>query len=138
MAFKIASLLDGTHPPFEYYLGKDGEAFALGEALVMDGGRLIKCGPTTTPEFICLKTQAAETPAKTLLPVTRVTETQEYEAPIGAATPFAVIVGSKLTLHTDGLSLTDSTEGGVFLVSGNPKGEANVAVGDRIAGFFRR
>ncbi len=138
MAFKIASLLDGTHPPFEYFLGKDGEAFALGEALVMDGGRLTKCAADATPEFICQRTQAAETPAKTLLPVTRVTETQEYEAPIGAATPTAVVVGSKLTLHTDGLSLTDSTDGGVFLVSGNPKGAANVAVGDRVAGYFRR
>ena len=137
MAFKIASLLDGTNPPFEYYLGKDGEAFALGEALVMADGRLAPCATNATPEFICQRTQAAETPAKTLLPVTRVTETQEYEVPVSVGGS-RIALGAKVTLGTDGLSVTTTTDGGVFLVSGNPKGEANVDVGDRIAGFFRR
>jgi hypothetical protein len=137
MAFKHASTLACT-APFEYYLGTDAEDYTRGEALVMTAGRLTKCDATATPEFICQKNQAAEATAVTLLPVIRVTELQEYEVNVGAATPTSIPLGAKVTLHTDGLSVTDTVTGGVFLVSGNPKGAGNVAVGDKITGYFRR
>ena len=135
--FSQSTNLMGVSAPFEYILGTDGESYALGEALVLYAGRVTKCDPTATPEFICQKNQAAESTAATPLPVMRVTEMQEYEAPVGAATAAPIAVGARVTLHSDGLSVTDTTTGGVFLVSANPK-SGNVAVGDKVTGFFRR
>lgn len=135
--FKQSTNLMGVSAPFEYILGTNTEPYTLGEALVLASGRLTKCGATTTPEFICQRAQAAEATAVTPLPVMRVTEMQEYEVNVGAATPAPIAVGTKVTLHTDAASVTDTTGSGVFLVSGNPK-SGNVAVGDKITGYFRR
>jgi hypothetical protein len=129
MAFRRNKTLDGVSNPFEYYLLTDAEGATEGEALVLTSGRLTKCSPTATPEFISLKTQAAETTSTKLLPVVRVREDDEYITTSTVALT-ATNVGSKFTLHTDGTQVTNTTTSGVFAVSGLD--------GTKVYGYFRR
>ena len=132
MGFKrVSSLIGGSN--IEYYLGTDAEAYTLGEALVQTGGRLTKCGATATPEFICLADQVAEATAKTPIPVERVREDVEYSA-VSTATVGDALVGSKVTLHTDGLSPTATTTSGVFLITATDEATTN----SKVRGMFRR
>jgi hypothetical protein len=133
MAFKVVKRLTADTEPFEYYLGTDAEAYTLGEALVQTSGRLTKCGATAAPEFICMKTQAAEATAATPIPVIRVRETTEF-ATTSTATVADTVVGSKVTLHTDGLTVTATTNSGVFEISQTDGATTNSAV----RGYFRR
>jgi hypothetical protein len=128
--FDRIKTLDGSSTPMEYYLLTDGEASVMGEAFKMVNGRLTKAAATDTPEFISQRAQAAETPAKTPLPVIRVTEVDEYETTSTAAVP-ATSVGAKVTLHTDGAQVTNTTASGVFLIS------ATDGV-SKARGYFRR
>ena len=129
MAFRRNKTLDGVSNPFEYYLLTDAEGATEGEALVQTNGRLTKCGPTATPEFISIKTQVAQATSTTPLPVVRVREDDEYVTSCtGSLT--ATNIGQKVTLHTDGLQTTTTTTSGVFAVSG--------LNGTKIYGYFRR
>lgn len=129
MAFRRNKTLDGVSNPFEYYLLTDAEAATEGEALVLSSGRLTKCGATATPEFISLKTQAAQSTSTTPLPVVRVREDDEYVTSCtGSLT--ASNLGAKVTLHTDGAQVTTTTASGVFAISG--------LNGTKVLGYFRR
>lgn len=130
MAFDAIKSLDGSSNPTEYYLLTDNEAATLGEALVQTNGRLTKCGATATPEFISLRNQAAETTSVTPLPVQRVKETTEYET-TSTATVAATLVGSSVTLHTDGAQVTATTTSGVFKISSTDGA-------NKVRGYFRR
>ena len=129
MSFKRNKCLDGASNPFEYYLLTNGEGAVEGEALVLSSGRLTKCGATATPEFISLKTQALQATSTIPLPVIRVRDEDEFVTTCTAALDGAD-VGTKLTLHTDGVQVTDTTTSGVFAVS--------AVVGTKIYGYFRR
>lgn len=128
--FDRIKTLDGTSAPLEYYLMTDNEAVVMGEALKMTNGRLTKAGATDIPEFVSMRAQAAENPAKTPIPVIRVTEIDEYETTSTAAVA-ATLVGQKVTLHTDGAQVTNTTTSGVFLIS------ATDGV-SKVRGYFRR
>ena len=54
------------------------EAVAMGEALVLSGGTLTKCGATTAPAFIAMADLTAAA-AKRTIPVARVASNQIYE-----------------------------------------------------------
>ena len=129
MAFRRNKTLDGVSNPFEYYLLTDAEGATEGEALVLASGRLTKCGATAIPEFISLKTQAAQSTSKTPLPVVRVREDDELITTC-TGTLTATNVGAKVTLHTDGAQVTTTTTSGVFVVSGLD--------GTKVFGYFRR
>lgn len=139
MAFKNRSCSVASTPPIEYYLGTDAEAFVLGEAVVTTSGRLTKCAADACAEFITLAAQAAETTAVTLIPVQRIREIDEYETTMGAVngTPAAIALGSLLTLHTDGATLSYVTTNGDFYVTGLSN-TGNAVVGDKVRGYFRR
>ena len=129
MAFRRNKTLDGVSNPFEYYLLTDTEGATEGEALVLTSGRLTKCGSTAIPEFISLKTQAAQSTSTTPLPVVRVREDDEFITTC-TGTLTATNVGAKVTLHTDGAQVTTTTTSGVFAVSGLD--------GTKVYGYFRR
>jgi hypothetical protein len=131
MAFTL--FRPGGKRDIEYYLMTDAEAVTLGEALVQTSGRLTKCGATAPPEFIALKTQAAEATAVTLVPVIRITEMQEWKT-TSMATVAVTLVGAKVTLHTDGLLVTATTASGVFEISGTD----GVTTTSKVRGYFRR
>lgn len=116
MAFKLVDRLSTFAQPVESLLGTDNEAYTIGEALVVTSGRLTKCGATATPEFICLKTQAAESTAVTPLPIIRVEEDMVFSCK-STATVAATLVGAKVTLHTDGLLVTATTSSGVAQIT---------------------
>lgn len=131
MAFELYN--PGGKRDFEYFLMTDNEGCTRGEALVQTSGRLTKCGATATPEFIAVKTQDAEATSVTPVPVIRVTENQEWRAK-SVATVAATVIGSKVTLHTDGLSPTATTTSGVFEISATDGETTN----SHVRGYFRR
>jgi hypothetical protein len=133
MAFKQSSSLSVSSDPFEYYLMTDGEGVTLGEALVQTNGRLTKCGATATPEFIAQRTQAAENPSVTPVPVIRTKEEREFET-TSVATVSPTLIGSKVTLNTDGLTVTATTTSGVFEISHTD----GAATNSKVRGYFRR
>lgn len=103
------------------------EAVEMGEALVLSGGTLTKCGATVAPTHIAMAALAADA-AKRKIPVARVASNQIYEVPVSAA-PTSLKVGDKVTLHTDGLQVTATTTSGVVTVE-NLNGAT--AAGDKI------
>lgn len=131
--FQRVSSLGGDIQPFEFYLLTDGEAAVRGEALVQTNGRLTKCGATVTPEFIAERTQALEAASTKPLPVTRITEADEFSTTANA-TVASSLVGNKVTLHTDGLVVTATTASGVFEISATD----GVTNGGVVKGYFRR
>lgn len=133
MAFNYIGRVGSNVPPSENgYLLTNSEAATLGEVLVFSSGRLTKSGATAVPEFVALKTQAAETTSVTNLPVMRVTETIEFETTSTGQIPVSAI-GSKYTVHTDGLQITTTTTSGVFEVTAT-----DGATLSRVRGFFRQ
>lgn len=131
MAFLPVKNLDGSSDPLEYYKMTDSEAVTIGEGLVQTSGRLTKVGATATPEFIALKTASAGTDVE--IPVVRVKENREFET-TSTATVATTLVGSKVTLHTDGLKVTATTTSGVFLISATD----GVTTTSKVRGYFRR
>lgn len=131
MAFLPVRSLDGSSDPFEYYKMTDSEAVTLGEGLVQTSGRLTKVGATATPEFIALKTASAGTDVE--IPVVRVKEGREFET-TSTATVATTLIGSKVTLHTDGLTVTATTASGVFLITETDGATTN----SKVRGMFRR
>lgn len=99
--------------PFEYLLLTDAEGASLGEGLVLTSGRLTKVGATAKPQFVAVRTQAAEATSVTPLPVWRVDALQEWTTQ-STATVAATLKGAKVTIHTDGLKVTATTSSGVF------------------------
>lgn len=129
--FEFSYKLHGQSAAFERRLGTDGEAYTRGEALALSGGRLTKCAATSTPQFICLCDQAAETTATTPLCVLPVTDHQVFCTTLAAAGT-ALKVGDAVTLHSDGLQVTATTTGGVFTLTALD----GTAVGDTVHGRF--
>ena len=136
--FKLLSSLDGVTPPFEYYPVTNAEVVVAGEALVLTSGALTKCAATATPEFLAVKSTVTGD-GTTLVPVMRITEQMCLETTMGAVngTPAPVVVGTKLTLHTDGLSCSYVTTNGVFTLA-NRANTGNAVAGDVVSGYFRR
>ena len=114
-------------PSPAYYEVTAGEAVSEGEALVLTSGKLTKCGATTKPEFIAMgdKTAAA---VDRKLAVARCAPNQLYGVPI-TASPTALKPGDKVTLHTDGMQVTATTQSGVITVESV---NGATAVGDEI------
>ena len=110
---KIENARINVHEP-EFHDAASNEEISLGEALVLSGGVLTKCGATATPEFISMRNLSASETSRNI-PVARVTKDQIYEVPV-MATPTALKAGNKVTLHTDGLQVTATTTDGKITV----------------------
>ena len=107
MAFILAKMDVGLTPPIEHKPVTESESIALGEALVLSGGKLTKCGATSRPTFVAVG-PAVDGEA----PVIRVQDYMEFESSLGVAPAeqTTVAVGNKVTLHTDGLQVTATTD----------------------------
>lgn len=96
-----------TTPTNDFIPAKDGEAYAAGEALKMDGGAATKASGTDMPTYI------AGGPSKGgKVPAVRVHPHMEFEVELTAAGA-ALKVGDKVTLSADGLGVTATTASGV-------------------------
>lgn len=115
------------------------EAGHRGEAVVISGGKFTKCAADATPSHILAQDVAAAASPATRPLAIPVDEMQEWETALGAvnSTAAPVVLGTKLTLHTDGLTLSYVTEDGVFELTGLAN-TGNAAAGDRVVGRFRR
>lgn len=118
--------------PFHEVPATAGESYVPGEALKLASGKATKCAGATAPAYICQSKldNAAETD---VVLVSLVNPQQELEAPLEVAGT-ALKIGDKVTVGTDGLSLTATTADGVFLIT-NILG---TAVGDKVRGYFMR
>ena len=134
MSFKVIKhdTNTGENPVF-YKLMTDNEGVTLGEALVETSGRLTKCGATATPEYYAQKTQAAETTSVTPVPVSRVTELDQFITK-STATVATSLIGSKVTIDSTGLLVTATTSSGVFYID-ETDGATTTST---VKGHFRR
>lgn len=99
----------GQTPPLEYLPGKEGESFAVGEALAMGAdGALTKCGAGAAPAYVCMG------PAGEFgrVPCSRVDGSIVYDAPL-TADGAALHLGDKVTISDDGMGVTATTADGV-------------------------
>ena len=101
-------------PEPEYLTVTESEAVSEGEALVLASGKLTKCGATVAPTYIAMASLSADA-EKREIAVCRIEKNQVYEVPV-TATPTALKVGDKVTLHTDGLQVTATTTSGVITI----------------------
>lgn len=125
--FKLHTVGSAKTAPMEYYEGTASEKIVIGELLKLANGKLTVCAATDVPEFVAVGNGEG-----TSIPVIRVMEDMEFEAPLSAAGT-SLKVGDKVTT-ANGLKATATTTSGVFMISQI----LGTAVGDKIRGNFRR
>lgn len=103
--FRLAKIEGGRINVHEPQMLTAGEAVTIGEALVLTGGKLTKCGTTTRPTYIALCTGEANTE----IAVGRVESNQLYEV----ETPGTLTLGTKVTIDNNGLGITTTVTNGV-------------------------
>lgn len=112
MAFKLYTMDVGQTPPIDYVPATEGEAFTVGEALVMKAGAASKCGATTKPTHVCVGNAVNGN-----VPVVRVHDYMVFGTTLSAASGEGTIKpGDKLTLSADALQVTATTTSGVATV----------------------
>lgn len=116
MAFLFYQSDDGRAPAIEY-LPCSAMAPKLGMALVQSAGNLAKCGATAAPAYISLCEYDSAVAAGTIIPVMRVGKDVIYKTTSSAAMT-SIKLGTKVTLHTDGLQVTATSTDGVAEVVG--------------------
>lgn len=110
------------------------EVYAEGEALVLSGGKLTKASGTTKPTHISLADYTAPASGQKDLPCYRIEKNMVFEVPVTfSETAKEIVVGSKLTVATDGLGVTDVTTSGVVTVVDTIEANTNKANGDLIS-----
>ena len=87
-----------------------GEAYMMGEALVITGGKVTKCGAAVKPTHMCSQDQAAD--AKETVLVYPISSTMVFETGLSVP-PASLTVGAKVTLAADALGVTATTQNGV-------------------------
>ncbi len=117
--------------PLEYIVKTAAEAIVPGEGLVITSGAATKVAATATPTYISQGKSAATDTAS--IPVIRVNPDMIFAAPL-SADGAALVVGSTVTIHTDGVSVTATTTNGVFEIVGFSTSAQ--AIGDEVYGRF--
>lgn len=126
--FKLHKKGSAATEAIEYIEGTASENIVVGELLVLNAGKLTKCGATAVPEFVSLGSGNGD-----IIPVKRIYEDEEYETTAQAAYT-SIVPGNKVTIHTDGLQATATTTSGVFTIVGMD----GTAAGSKVRGMFRR
>lgn len=84
----------------------------VGKAMTVTGGNLAVASGTTKPTYICMRHEDNAVTAGTPVPVMRIRDDMIFETTFSVAAT-SVKIGDKLTLSTDGMQVTATTEGGV-------------------------
>ena len=113
--FYIYTVDGGYVPPFEY-LPADGLTPAVGQALVLSAGKLTLASGATKPTHISMCQRDAACANGELIPVIAVNDAITFAVPSSVAN--TVAIGGKVTVSTDGLNVTATTEGGVATIVG--------------------
>ena len=93
-----------------------GEALVIGSDLTGSGGaddtgKLVACGATDVPRYIAM----ADGAIGAIVPVCKVRETMLFEVPVSAS-PASLVIGDKVTIHSDALKVTATTTAGVATI----------------------
>lgn len=111
MGFKIHSVDDGRVLAIEY-LPCGAITPKVGMALTQTGGNLAIATGDVVPSYISMCEREEACAEGDIIPVVRVNKDIIFEATFSEAAD-AVVLGDKVTLATDGLQVTATTEGGV-------------------------
>ena len=111
MSFMRAKMDVGMTPPIEYHAAKSGETIVLGEALTLTAGALTKCGATVKPGYIAVG--AAD--ANGMVPCIKVQDYMTFETKLSVAGS-SLKEGSVVTIASDGLQVTATTDSGVATI----------------------
>ena len=103
--------IDGRLVPGTEYLACGAITPEVGLALYVNNGKLAVAAGTTKPTYICLRHEDAAVAAGTVIPVARVLPDTVFETTASASLA-SVNVGAKVTVSSDGLQVTGTTEGG--------------------------
>ena len=86
--------------------------YHVGDALVLSSGALVLATGTTKPTHISQSEYKAPATGMEDLPCLLVNSDMEFKTTF-AATPTSIVVGNKVTIHTDGEQVTATTTSGV-------------------------
>lgn len=111
MGFLIHSTDDGHVPSFEY-LPCGAITPQIGMALTQTDGNLAIATGATAPTYISMVEKEAACTAGDIIPVIRVDKRIIFETTNNAEFT-SINKGDKVTLHTDGMQVTATTESGV-------------------------
>lgn len=111
MSFKIHSMDGGRVPGIEY-LPAGAITPKVGMALVQTNGQLALATGANAPTYISMCEKDRACTAGEIIPVIRVGKDMILETTFAAAAT-SIKLGSKVTLHTDGLQVTATTTSGV-------------------------
>ncbi len=111
MSFKIHSMDGGRVPGIEY-LPASAITPKVGMALVQTNGQLALATGANAPTYISMCEKDSACTAGEIISVIRVGKDMILETTFAAAAT-SVKLGSKVTLHTDGLQVTATTTNGV-------------------------
>lgn len=128
--FMLSRMQVGNTPPIVYMPPTADEAFQVGEALKVAGGKVTKASGTDTPSHVCVGPIGKDGS----VPCVEVQDYMEFATTLAAApaSGTTLVIGSKVTLHTDGLQVTATTTGGIAEITSI----AGQAVGDAVAVKF--
>lgn len=115
MGFLIHTVEGGHVPAFEYHPVSAIKP-EVGMALVFSSGKLAKAGATVKPEFICMMEAKEAMTAGDIIPVIRVTPDVTFGVPTSVAN--TVALGSKVTIASDAMNVTATTDSGVAKIVG--------------------
>lgn len=109
--FALSKMKVGLTPPIEYKPATADESYVVGEALKVASGAATKCTGATKPAYVCV----GPANAAGEVPCVEVQDYMEFETTLGVAPTESatVAVGNKVTIHTDGASVTATTTSGV-------------------------
>lgn len=115
MAFVIQKSLVGNEnqPSITRLPVTASEAYTEGEALVLSSGALTKCGATAKPTHIAAETKAAAASGDVY--AYEVMPHHVFKTTF-AADASSNVVGTLVTLHTDGLQVTATATSGVATI----------------------
>jgi hypothetical protein len=117
MAFKVKkSFQESAQQPIRMMVGTNAEEFVLGEILALSSGVLTKAGVDTdsAQQYVCMATVTGATGIANV-PVVQLRKDLQFSVQ-SMATVAATLIGSAVTLHTDGLLVTATTTKGCFVI----------------------
>lgn len=133
--FNLTRIINGReNVPFVVKLPTTAsESYKIGEALKLSSGALTKASGASKPEYICAENYDAPATGNKAINVYVVEPNQVWEVPVTfSSTAVAIVLGTKVTLHTNGEGVTDVTTNGVATVLDTLDANTNKANGDKI------
>ena len=113
MAFEFLRAENSASPIEKELPATAGEAFAHGEAVKFSSGKLTKASGSDKPEFIYVGKNIASAITGQIINAVPVLPEYEFAAPLSVAGTERV-AGDKVTIASDGASVTATTTNGKF------------------------